>query len=63
MELKRIAVDARDVQATKGKSYSYCIKVIANLRKQTGKARHQLVTVRELCAYLKIPMEDCAERF
>jgi hypothetical protein len=62
MELKRITVDARDVQALTGKSYSYCTKTILIIRKQLGKERHQLVTVKELCEYLKIPIEDCIEQ-
>jgi hypothetical protein len=57
MQLKRITVDTKDVQALTGRSYWYALKVMNEIRKRTGKEKHQLVSVFELCSYLSLPVE------
>lgn len=58
MQLKRITVDTKDVQTLTGRSYWYALKVMNEIRKRSGKEKHQLVSVFELCNYLSLPVEE-----
>jgi hypothetical protein len=58
MKLKRIAIDAKDIQQITGRSSRYAQGVMTRIRKKTGKQRHHLITVYELCEHLKIPLEE-----
>jgi hypothetical protein len=58
MKLKRISIDAKDVQQITGRTIRYAQLVIARIRKKTGKQRHHLITVYELCEYLNLPLEE-----
>ena len=57
MSLKRITIDTKDIQTLTGRSYWYALKVMQSIRKNTGKQKHQLVSIYELCAHLSIPLE------
>jgi len=58
MERKRIVIYSKDIEAITGRSGRYARKVMAILRKDLGKQRHQLVSVGEFCAYTGLPEEE-----
>lgn len=62
MQLKRITIDTKDIQALTGRSYWYALKVMSEIRKQTGKEKHQLVSIYELCAHLSLPVDKSIEQ-
>jgi len=58
MKLKRITIDAKDIQQVTGRSARYAQGVMTRIRKKNAKQRHHLITVYELCEFLKIPLEE-----
>ena len=62
MQLKRITIDTKDIQKLTDRSYWYALKVMNDIRQQTGKQKHQLVTVFELCKYLSLPVDEAIEQ-
>jgi len=55
MEVDRIVIYAKDIELITGKSGRYARNVMAVIRKRLGKEKHQLVSVREFCAYIGLP--------
>ena len=55
MELKRIVIYSKDIEVITGRSGRYARKVMARIRKQFGKDKHQLISVGEFCAYTGLP--------
>jgi len=49
--MNRICIYTKDIQIITGKSERYCRNIIANIRKQNNKARHQSITIEEFCVY------------
>lgn len=58
MELKRIIIYSKDIEKITGRSGRYARKIMANLRRNLGKERHQLVSLGEFCAYMVMPEEE-----
>jgi len=58
MQLKRITIDTKDIQTLTGRSYWYALEVMNKIKKQTGKEKHQLVSIYELCSYLSLPVDE-----
>jgi hypothetical protein len=58
MELKRIVIYSKDIEKITGRSGRYARKVMAILRKDLGKQRHQFVSLGEFCAYTGLPEEE-----
>jgi hypothetical protein len=58
MELKRIIIYSKDIERITGRSGRYARKIMANLRRDLGKERHQLVSLGEFCAYMGLPEEE-----
>jgi hypothetical protein len=62
MKLKRISIDAKDVQQLTGRSVYYARKILRAIRKKTGKTRNQLVTIYDLCDHLNLPLQETIDQ-
>ena len=58
MEIKRIVIYSKDIEKITGRSGRYARKVMAILRKDLRKERHQFVSLGEFCSYTGIPEEE-----
>jgi hypothetical protein len=58
MELKRIVIYSKDIEKITGRSGRYARKIMAILRRDLGKQRHQFVSVGEFCLYTGLPEEE-----
>jgi hypothetical protein len=58
MELSRMIIYTKDIQRLTGKSERYGRKVLNQIKVKTGKQKHQLVSLAELCDYLGLSVED-----
>ena len=59
--MKRLAVYAKDIEKIMGKSPRTACAMLSNIRKYYGKKKHQVVTLKELCAYLGLTQEEVEE--
>ncbi|MBT1710762.1 hypothetical protein KK062_21150 [Fulvivirgaceae bacterium PWU5] len=55
MEVKRIVIYSKDIEKITGRSGRYARKVMATLRRDLGKQKHQFVSLGEFCSYTGIP--------
>lgn len=55
MEFKRVVIYSKDIEAITGKSGRSARKMIADIRRQLGKDKHQLISVAEFCTYTGLP--------
>jgi len=60
--MKRLCIYTKDIQIITGKSERYCRGIIAEIKKQYNKQKHQPISVIEFCNYLKLNRED-VEKF
>jgi hypothetical protein len=58
MSATRMVVYAKDIQRISGKSDRYARKILRAIRKRLGKEKHQPVSVKEFCEYMKLPETD-----
>jgi hypothetical protein len=58
MDIKRIVIYSKDIERITGKSGRYARKIMAILRKDLGKQKHQFVSIGEFCTYSGIPEEE-----
>ena len=56
--MNRICIYTKDIQIITGKSERYCRNIIANIRKQNNKERHQSITIEEFCVYQGLKTEE-----
>ncbi|WP_298114948.1 hypothetical protein [Flavobacterium sp.] len=49
--MKRMCIYTNDIQIITGKSERYCRAIIAKIRKQNNKEKHQSITIEEFCMY------------
>jgi hypothetical protein len=61
MELKRIVIYSKDIERITGRSGRAARKMIARIRKQLGKDKHQLISIGEFCAYTGLPEPEVLE--
>ena len=52
--MNRICIYTKDIQLITGKSERQCREIIKIIRQHKNKAKHQVITVHELCEYLDI---------
>jgi len=62
MDLKRIVIYAKDIERITGRSDRYARKVMAILRKDLGKQKHQFVSITEFCTYMGLPEAEVLQR-
>lgn len=55
--MKRICIYPKDIQLITGKSERHSRNIIANIKKQLNKQKHQAVTIDEFCNYMGIQKE------
>ncbi|MGH2666528.1 hypothetical protein [Flavobacterium sp.] len=53
--MNRICIYPKDIQRITGKSERQCRNIIAKIKEESNKQKHQAVTLEELCDYLGIP--------
>jgi hypothetical protein len=53
----------KDLQKMIGLSYSRCVVIIRNIRREYAKGKHQLLTIEETAEYLDIPVSKLTENF
>jgi histone H3/H4 len=58
MQLKRVTVDAKDIQLITGCSIRSAQRLISRIRKKYGKQRKHRITVYELCEHEKLPLDE-----
>jgi len=58
MSAKRMIIYQHDVQRITGKGERYARKILQSVRKKLNKEKHQVVTIKELCAYLDLEEEE-----
>ena len=56
--MKRICINTTDVMFITGKSERQSRNIINDIKEHYGKAKHQVVTIKELCEYLGIKEEE-----
>ncbi|VXA98188.1 conserved hypothetical protein [Flavobacterium sp. 9AF] len=50
--MKRVCIYPKDIQRITGKSERQCRNIIARIKKELQKEKHQLVTIQEFCDYM-----------
>jgi hypothetical protein len=58
MELKRVVIYSKDIELITGRSGRYARKIMAKMRKELGKEKHQLISLGEFCAYTGLPEHE-----
>jgi hypothetical protein len=56
--LKRMFIYPKDIQRMSGKTDRSARKLITKIRFHLGKQKHQLVTIKEFCTFMKLPEEE-----
>lgn len=54
----RICITTSDVALITGKTSRQARNIINDIKDHLGKAKHQVVTVKEFCHYMGIPEDD-----
>jgi len=55
---KRICIYPKDIQVLTGKSERYARKIVADIRRNYKKNKHQLLSVKEFCDYMGLNEEE-----
>lgn len=56
--MKRICITTTDVMFVTGKSDRQARNIINDIKEHLGKAKHQVVTIKEFCDYMGITEEE-----
>lgn len=56
--MKRICINTTDVMFITGKSDRQARNIINDIKDHFGKAKHQVVTIKEFCEYLGFKEEE-----
>jgi ribosomal silencing factor RsfS len=56
--MKRICINTTDVMFITGKSERQSRNIINDIKDHFGKAKHQVVTIKEFCEYLGFKEEE-----
>lgn len=56
--MKRICINTTDVMFITGKSDRQARNIINDIKDHFGKAKHQVVTIKEFCEYLGLTEEE-----
>ena len=56
----RMVIYAKDIQRITGKTDRSARNIIYALRQSLGKQKHQFISVREFCAFMKISEQEVA---
>ncbi|MCD8519238.1 MAG: hypothetical protein LRY32_07180 [Flavobacterium sp.] len=56
--MKRICINTTDVMFITGKSERQSRNIINDIKDHLGKAKHQVVTIKEFCEYLGLEEEE-----
>ena len=56
--MKRICINTTDVMFITGKSERQSRNIINDIKDHFGKAKHQVVTIKEFCEYLGLEEEE-----
>lgn len=56
--MKRICINTTDVMFITGKSDRQARNIINDIKDHLGKAKHQVVTIKEFCEYLGFKEEE-----
>lgn len=59
--MDRICIYPKDIQRITGKSERQCRNIVANIKIQLNKEKHQVVTLQEFCDYMGIQMDHVAQ--
>ena len=57
----RLVIETKDVQVITGKNEKTCRNMIQLCKDAMGKARHQLVTIKEFCSYFGLNYSEVKE--
>lgn len=55
--MDRICIYPKDIQRITGKSERQCRNIIASIKSQLKKEKHQVVTLQEFCDYMGIQLD------
>ncbi len=58
MTIRRIIISPKEVAALTGRSVSYARRLVRKIKKDIGKARTDLLTVEEFCAFTHLNVEE-----
>ncbi|UOX32953.1 hypothetical protein LXD69_13005 [Flavobacterium sediminilitoris] len=56
--MNRICIYPKDIQRITGKSERQCRNIIANIKKQLNKQKHQVITLEEFCEYMGLQIDQ-----
>jgi len=56
--MKQLCIYPKEVAVITGKSASTAQNLVRTIKDSLGKAKHQVLTIREFCDYMAMPYED-----
>jgi len=56
--MRRICIYPKDIARITGKSYRQSLRIYNTIKRISGKQRHQLLSVEEVCEYLGLDKEQ-----
>jgi hypothetical protein len=57
-DAKRICIYPKDIQILTGKSECSAPKIMARLKENLSKDKHQVITIKEFCEYMGFNIEE-----
>lgn len=57
----RQIIKTKDIQVYFGKKYGMSFKMLAKMKKDLGKSKHQPITIKEFCKYYNVDEESISQ--